>query len=419
MIRAGVVSLSLLGMALSAADFPAPAGLPVQAELPDPLVTRSGSRVNSKEAWVMMRAPELRSLFAHYMFGKHPPAGKVDPEVRHEDKAALGGKATLREFEVDVGLGSPVRLLVLTPNDQPGPRPCFLGMNFNGNFRLVGDPAVAEPRWTREAGGDADSFRGTEQESWGIGLCLARGYAVASFHSGDVVPDDPALAEEALRRMRGKPGPRGPADTATIMAWAWGFSRMVDVLQTLPEIDGRRIAAVGHSRNGKTALVAAAFDSRIAMAIPSQAGCGGSGPNRIAPELAAPQDNGRPKAETVAAITSAFPHWFAGNFKEFAGAVGKLPFDQHCLIALCAPRPVLLSNALDDLWANPDGQFEMLRAAAPVYALFGEAPPVPTRRPPSGQLHNERLGYFIRAGKHSMTALDWQAWLEYADKWLK
>lgn len=403
----------------AAAELPPPRELPPQPGLPDPLVAADGTRVADKAEWVTKRAPELRRLFARYMYGRQPAAVEAIATLRHEDQAALGGKARLREFEVDAGLAAPVRLLVLTPAAAGKPSPCFLGMNFNGNCRLVEDPKIGLPRWSRDNGGDPAKARGSEREAWGIEACLARGYAVAGFHSADVVPDDPSLAEEALRKWRVAGDSRGPSDTATIMAWAWGFSRMIDVLQALPEIDGRRIAVVGHSRNGKTALLAAAFDSRVALAIPSQAGCGGTAPNRVDAELAAPQANGRPKAETVAVITRNFPHWFAGHFKEFGTAVDRLPFDQHCLIALCAPRPVLLSNAVEDQWANPDGQFAMLRAAAPVYGLFGELPRLPERRPAVGRLLDERLGYFIRPGKHSMNAEDWKAWLDYADRWLK
>jgi hypothetical protein len=254
---------------------------------------------------------------------------------------------------------------------------------------------------------------------WALEQSIDRGYAVATFFSGDVVPDDKTLAEAALARFRGSDGPRTGNDTGTIAAWAWGFSRMMDVVATIPEIDAKRVSTVGHSRNGKTALLAAAMDARFAMAIPSQAGSGGTGPSRVAAELAAPQANGRPKAETIAVINGNFPHWFAENFKGFVAAPTRLPFDQHCLIALCAPRPVLLSNAVEDAWANPDGQFGLIAAAAPAYALFGEKMAVPAARPEIGALLGERIGYFIRPGKHSMTTGDWAVWLDYADRWLK
>jgi hypothetical protein len=420
-------SALVIAVNAAAADFPPPEQLPPVAGLPDPLVMRDGSRVTTREQWLTRRAPELRALFAHYMYGARPEPGRVEGKVIREDRAALGGRATLREVLVHCGLPAPVHLLVVIPNERAKPVPCFLGMNFNGNYQILDHPKIRLPQgWTRESfpGAEpnraAEAGRGKQVETWAVEQTIARGYAFASFYSGDVVPDDKVLAEEALKNFR-KPaaGDRGPADTATIMAWSWGFSRMLDYLLTVPEIDGKRVAVVGHSRNGKTALVAAAFDERIALAIPSQAGCGGTAPSRVAPDLAAPQANGRPTAETLPVINNAFRHWFCGNFKAFNDAPGRLPFDQHALIALCAPRPVLLSNALEDKWANPAGQFELLRAADPVYRLVAGDGAGAEKMPEVGRLLDSRLGYFIREGKHSMTTPDWKVWLDYADKWLK
>src|SRR5262249_33240092 len=161
-----------------------------------------------------------------------------------------------------------------------------------------------------------------------------------------------------------------------------------------------------HSRLGKTALLAAAFDERIALAIPHQAGCGGTAPSRTK----------NPKSETVKLINSSFPHWFDGAFKDFNDQVERLPFDQHCLVALVAPLPVLFTNALEDQWANPDGQFDVLKAADPVYRLLGVEGLNADSRPEVGELLPSRLGYFIRPGKHSTTPEDWKVFLDYADK---
>jgi hypothetical protein len=418
----------LLAMPVLAADFPEPATLPRSETLPDPLVARDGSAIKTREQWERVRKPELRALFEHYMYGR--VLGLLPHDTQRllvEDKAALGGAATLREFEVNLQLNMRVRLLVVTPNGKPGPSPCFLGINFNGNHEVLDHPGIALPQsWVKPhkdgTGGNKarEEDRGLEADKWNVAQIIQRGYAFAGFYHGDVVPDEAALAFPVLRLfplLKEKDEPL--AETATLMAWAWGFSRMLDALELLPEIDAKHVATVGHSRNGKTALLAAAFDERFALAIPSQAGCGGTAPSRVSPELAKPDAKGRPTAETVAVITKAFPHWFAGHFSEFAADPARLPFDQHELIALCAPRPVLLSCATEDLWANPSGQFEMLKAADPVYKLvagdgLGADHPAET-----GKLLPSRLGYFIREGKHSMNGVDWAAWLDYADKWLK
>ena len=127
---------------------------------------------------------------------------------------------------------------------------------------------------------------------------------------------------------------------------------------------------------------------------------------------------GARSANSVLRINTSFPHWFCGNFKEFNGDPTRLPFDQNCLVALCAPRPVLFSNAVEDTWANPDGQFEVLQAADPVYHFLGAAGLEAKKRPEIGKLVDSKLGYFIRDGKHSMNREDWKVFLDYADKQL-
>src|SRR5207244_12102068 len=142
---------------------------------------------------------------------------------------------------------------------------------------------------------------------------------------------------------------------------------------------------------------------RNGRVIPHQAGCGGTAPSR-----------GK-VGESVKQINNGFPHWFNGAFKEFNDKTDRLPFDQNCLTALVAPRPVLFSNAVEDTWANPEGQFDVLKAADPVYRFLGVEGLKAKRLPQVGKLVNSRLGYFIRSGKHSMTREDWQVFLEFAD----
>ena len=119
--------------------------------------------------------------------------------------------------------------------------------------------------------------------------------------------------------------------------------------------------------------------------------------------------------EVIQLLNRVNPHWCCDNFKKFNYEPARLPFDQHCLIALCAPRPVLLSNAVEDVGANPEGQFAMLVAASPVYRLHGDQGTAPGDKPAVGKLLPHKLGYYIREGKHSTTPDDWRVFLDFAD----
>ena len=279
-------------------------------------------------------------------------------------------------------------------------------MNFNGNHALLDDPAIRLPAtWVPGRPGGkgnkaTDAGRGKEKDAWALDQSIARGYAVAVFYSGDIDPDRKDV-RGGLRPFIDKDGKAG-----TLAAWAWGVHRVVDYLLTVPELDGKRIAVVGHSRMGKTALLAAAFDERIAIAFPHQAGCGGTAPSRGT------------VGESVKRINTAFPHWFNDEFKKFNDQTERLPFDQNCLAALVAPRPVLFSNATLDTWANPDGQFEVLQATDPVYRFLKAGGLEAKTRPEVGVLSAGALGYFIRPGKHSMLREDWKVFLDFADKHL-
>jgi hypothetical protein len=400
---------------MKAADLPDITKLPAYADLPNPLVMLDGTRVTTREQWFEKRRPELKRLFEHYMYGCLPPAEKIVATIEREDRKYFGGKATKKE--VTIAFGPPdcpkIHLLLVIPNQRKGPAPVFVGMNFCGNHTLVKDPAIPLPTaWVYSScpacgtNHATDESRGTQIDVWALEQSIDRGYAVATFYSGDIDPDRPDVREGIQPHLAKKDHKPGPHDWGTIAAWTWGIHRAVDYLVTDSDLDGRRIAVVGHSRLGKTALLAAAFDERIAMAIPLQAGCGGTAPSR-----------GK-VGESVKQINERFPHWFAGAFKEFNDKTERLPFDQHCLVALVAPRPVLFANAVEDQWANPSGQFEVLKAAEPVYRLLDAGGLDADSMPEPGKLVASKLGCCIRAGKHSMTKDDWKIFLDYADKQL-
>lgn len=412
----------------SAADFPPVSELKPQAGLPDPLVMLSGQKVQSKEQWEKERRPELKALFQHYMYGYLPP--KPDKVFEDGESWSEAGPATFMDGKVDISecaittpellrMKRQIHVLLILPHKRSGPVPVFVGMNFCGNHAVVGHPKVYVPeRWVYKfcAGVENDHAtekgRGGQKDVWNVDYIVERGYGLATFYSGDIDPDTKEFTDGIEPAFwKSKADEPGPDDTATIAAWAWGYSRVVDWLieRRSQQIDKSRICAVGHSRNGKTTLLAAAMDERIALAIPHQAGCGGTGPSRTADT----------RAESVKRINAAFPHWFCSEFKKFGDHTELLPFDQNCLVALCAPRPVLFTNAQEDLWANPDGQFEVLKAASPVYEFLGAQGLSASTRPELNQLVKSRLGYFIRPGKHEMNRDDWKVFLDFADTQLK
>ena len=377
--------------------------LPVQKELPDPLVMFNGKPVTSKNMWMDKRRSELKILFQYYEYGMLPPRTNISSRVEYVDKKCFGGKATMKLVTIRFGQREPrIDLLLMIPNHRKQPAPVFLGMNFGGNYAVVTNAVVPLPREPIRGKAAKEEGRGKQVDIWAIEQSIDRGYAVATFFCDDVEPDTAAPTNGVREILFPR---KGVSAYGTIAAWAWGLQRVLDYLATDKDIDKHRIAVTGHSRLGKAAIVAAAFDERIALAVPLQSGTGGAAPSR-----------GNEKAESVKQINTRFPLWFCDEFKTFNDAPERLPFDQHCLIALCAPRPVLLGSATEDLWANPTGQFEMLKAADKVYRLVGTDGLAAEKMPEVNQVVDSTLGYFIRPGKHSMTKDDWKVFLDFADK---
>ena len=211
---------------------------------------------------------------------------------------------------------------------------------------------------------------------------VRRGYILAEFDRVQIAADS-AKEDGVYLAYPGYDGGR-------IAAWAWGFHRVVDYLQTVDIVDRTRIAATGHSRGGKAALLAGATDLRIALTAPNNSGCGGAGCFRLQ----------APGSEDIASITGEFPYWFHPRFRQFVGKVRRLPFDQHSVKALVAPRALFSTEALGDLWANPLGTQQSHAAAREVFSFLGAA---------------ERIGIRFRAGRHEHNADDWAALLDFAD----
>jgi hypothetical protein len=401
-----------MAMGLRAAPvFPDCSDLPSRPGLPDPLTMLDGRKVATWNQWLKQRRPELKALFQHYMYGWFAQAAKVRGEVTYTDPQFFEGQATLKLVTLSFrGVATPqIHLMLVTPNHRVGPAPVFLGMNFTGNHSLVADTHVPlTTSWMRDNGAGVvqhhaiEAGRGKAIQSWSLETTIRRGYAVGTYYLGDVEPDTTNAAGGIRESLRNRPG--APDDWGTLAAWAWGLQRVVDYVETDRAIDKKHIALVGHSRLGKAAMLAGAFDERVALVVPLQAGTCGTAPSRGT------------VGESVDRLNHAFPHWMCGEFKTFGACTDRLPFDQHCLVAMCAPRLVLFGQAVEDVWANPPGAFDMLKGADKVYRLAGVEGISEQTMPETNKLVGGNLGYFIRPGKHSMTALDWGYFLDFADR---
>ena len=339
--------------------------LPAQPELPDALKMLDGKPVTSPDDWYKKRRPELKRLFQHYMYGYMPEPPGIKSRVLKTDDNVLSGRATLKEVEIRfanlTGPDAPkIRLAIFLPNKVEGRAPVFLALNKCGNHAVVKDPAVSI-----NADVDAtdkckmnDEGRGAEQDFWAVETVIDRGYAFATFHQSDIDPDKHDFTDGIHPHYPDLPGPK-ESGWGTIAAWAWGLQRAVDYLVTDADIDPERICVTGHSRRGKTALLAGAFDERIALVVPHQSGTGG---------MALSRNNDQ---ETVERINRVFPHWFSDSFTQFNDREEKLPIDQHLLMALVAPRALLDTEGGRDKWANFDNALRGLREADRVFKFLG------------------------------------------------
>jgi len=240
---------------------------------------------------------------------------------------------------------------------------------------------------------------------------IERGFGVANINYADIDPDAATGLRFGVRSLYLKPGQTAPApdEWGSISAWAWGLSRVLDYFETDPGVDAKRVALIGVSRLGKTVLWTAAHDTRFALVIASCSGEGGAALSR------------RNYGETVKHLVepTRFPYQFCANYAKYADHVEQFPVDSHMLLALIAPRPVLLQTGDTDRWSDPKGEFLAAVAATPVYKLLGKDGMDTDQMPPAGTPILRTLGYFMHSGGHGIVPSDWEHFYRFMQMHLR
>lgn len=365
------------------------AGEPASPAQPPLLDDANGETISSVKDWEKRRK-ELLEIFQSQVYGRLPGTKWTSEfNVIREDKKAMDGRATLKVVRITISTATgklEFQLNLFVPNNRKKPAPAFMLICNRG------------PR-------NIDPDRKEKSAFWPAEKIVEAGYAAAAFHNAQIAPDKDDGFVNGIFPLMDKEKGRDNESWGAIRAWAWGASRALDYLISDKDIDSKRVAVVGHSRGGKTALVAGAFDERFAMVVSNNSGCTGAALSR------------RRSGETVKKINEVFPHWFCLNYRQYNDREDDLPIDQHQLIASIAPRAVYVASASEDGWADPMGEFLAIRDAAPVWKLYNRESTLPPLRPELDQpVWSGSLGYHIRTGAHNLTEYDWEQFMKFADK---
>lgn len=364
------LALTVLGLVGGASAQTLALNYPLEAQ-----ISLGQPALTTPTAWEKGRAP-LQARFLEEIYGHLPQAPEVSGHL-HSQGPLQGLPGSFQEHVIALHWQnkplSRLHLLILRP-ERPQPT-ALLFLNKCGNASLLKDPVLPRylPLWPSLCPGEMGE-RGWQQDYWDIASALQAGLTLITLHETELAPDAPAAFAatlktwpESLFRVGPRPG--------LIAVWAWGLQSVRSYLATLPEFQGSQIGLLGHSRRGKAALLATALDSRFAFVVPHQTGTLGAAPLRLHP------------AESLASITSFFPHWFTPALAQ--RQVAELSVDQHQLLALVAPRPLLISEGARDFWASPTLSLAALNAALPVYRLY--QPDLPP------QLHSWQPGQELAA----------------------
>lgn len=360
--------------------------------LPEALTLKNGEPVSDAATWWGRRRPEILTDFQTEIYGQIPEhTPEVTWEVTDTAKDALGGAARLRKITGHIDnskypIASPVIDIVLyLPVAATGPVPVIVVASWSTSAKGFG-PKPAGPTAMEQV------------IAHGWGYALVNTYGIQADSGGGLGVGIIGLANGGR--------PRKPDEWGALAAWSWGLSRAIDYFETDRDVDAKRLGIEGHSRWGKEALLAAALDSRWAIAFASCSGECGAKLHRH--DMGESVDN---------VCGSGEYHWMAGNFLKYAGHWDLLPVDQHELIALVAPRPVFITGGTQDLWSDPVGEFKACVAAGPVYRLLGGRDLGTSVFPaPNSALISGDIGFRLHEGGHTDLP-DWPTFLKFADRY--
>jgi hypothetical protein len=380
-------------------------------KLPDPLTLNDGKKVTTAPMWWRERRPQIKEEFDREVYGRVPShTPKVAWHVMSLSRSLEGDVPVITkklsgqvDNSLDPAITVNIDLTLATPANARGPVPVIMQLGF--------DPAVMRMIMQRMAKQGVKPPPPPPGPTWQQQI-LALGWGYAVLIPTSVQADNGAGLIQGIIGLCNKGEPRKPDDWGALRAWAWGASRSLDYFETDKSVDARHVGLEGHSRMGKAALIALAYDHRFAIAYISSSGAGGAALYRR---------NFGERLENVAASNEY--HWMAGNFLKYAGPLtaDDLPVDSHELIAMCAPRPVFISGGATkgDGWADAQGMFLAAAGAGPVYKLLGNKDLGTTEFPPMGTpLIDGDIAFCQHTGGHT-DGPNWPVFLQFAARYFK
>lgn len=356
--------------------------------LPDPLITNAGQKVQGISTWEKIRRDEILKIFTDEVYGRSPQPGDYTANFSVMSTTSIANGTAVRKM---------VQISVKGPN---GTHSFQVPVYLPNKAEKV--PVVILINHRTPISGTSSTIGFFPLDS----VILPRGYGAAVINDVDVADDNPKYREGIIDEFN----MNGPNDWKTISAWAFAASLLIDYLETDPDVDASKIATIGHSRGGKASLWAGAQDERIALTCVNDAGCTGDRLMRGSWKW----------GETIEQINNSFPHWFATKYRDYNGQDKNLPFDFHQLVSLIAPRLIAQGTASGDDWADPVAQFHSLVFAQPVFALYGkttttwQTSDAPDKYKPIVK-RNGNLQAHQRIGEHDLKAEDWNNYLDFAD----